>query len=110
MVLGGVATFLKVGQHGISVDKRQAQAVCFFHDTDAPVDICRVAILQVIGKLACNIQTGIEGLMTDEHSLLEGTPGQFLWGTMGAQVQKASISIGNSCVAIDDGRPLALSC
>ncbi len=39
MVLGGIASFLKVRQYGIGIHKGKALSVCLFHDADAPVHI-----------------------------------------------------------------------
>ena len=102
-MLSGVSAFLKVGYNDVGINKGQTHAVSFFHDANAPIDICGVAIFQVIGELAGYVETGIESLMTDQHAFLEGAPREHLGWTMTTKMEETTLAIGDGCVAIDHG-------
>ena len=104
MMLCRVATLLKVGHYHVRIHQSQSSALCFLHDTDAPVHIRRVSVLQVIGKLTGYIQTHIESLMTHQHTLLKRAPRQRLWRPVSAQSEEVALSIRRRSVAIDDCR------
>ena len=71
MMLSGITTLLEIGKDGVGIDKRQTLVVSLPHHTNAPVYICRMAILQIIGKLFGNIRAHIKCLMTHQHAVLE---------------------------------------
>ena len=71
MMLSGITTLLEIGKNGVRIDKSQTLVVSLPHHTNAPVHICRMAILQIIGKLFGDIRADIERLMTDQHALFE---------------------------------------
>ena len=90
MVLGGVATLFEVSQDGMRIDQRHLTLLCLLHNTNAPVDIGRMAILQVIRALAGNLCAHIESLMAHQHTLFEGFPRETLWWAMSAQMQEVA--------------------
>ena len=60
-----------VDHHHVQVLQRHILLGSRLHDTDAPVNIGRIAILQVVGCGNGKVGTGIESLMTDEHAMTE---------------------------------------
>lgn len=65
VVLRGIAPVLEVGENGVRVDQGQLLSLGLLHDADAPVDIRRMTVLQVVLDGTGNIQPGIEGLVAD---------------------------------------------
>ena len=110
MVLCGIASFLEVGHYCMRIDKGQLQASCFFHDADAPVDVSRMTVFQVVGKTLGYVQAGIESLMADQHALLERPPCQDFWRPMGTKMEEMALGICDGRVAIDDCRQGVLGC
>ena len=49
------------------------------HNANTPIDIGRIAEMQIIGRSDSKISTGIKSLMANEHTLTEGFPRQILW-------------------------------
>ena len=104
VVLSSIATFLEIGYDGIGVDKRQTSMLSLFHHTNAPINISRMAIFQVVRELAGNVKTGIESLMADKHAFFERTPSEQLGWTMATQMEETPLTVGDGCVTIDYGR------
>ena len=106
MMLRGVPTLLEVSHNGVDIHQRQAQTVSLFHDADAPINICRMAILQVIWEPTGNVKTGIESLMAHQHAFLERAPRQRLGRTMVTQVQETPLAVRCCRITINNGREL----
>ena len=70
VVAGGHALLQIVG-YG---EGKMHEVVCLLHDADAPVEVGRETECGVV--LGAEVAPGIEGLVADEHSLLETFPGQ----------------------------------
>ena len=77
------------------------QALGFFHNTDAPVKVGRETVLQVVGMLYSQFPTGKEGLMTDQHALLETLPIQFFGSRKSAHVKEMAFFIDDGCLSIN---------
>ena len=71
MVLSRIAALHEVGEDGVGVYQGQPHLFGSFHHPYAPVDICGMAILQVVVLLLCDVGTYVESLMADEHALFE---------------------------------------
>ena len=50
MVLVGGAAIQIVRHHAIHLLQLHAFAFGFFHDADTPVNVCRVAVIEIIGR------------------------------------------------------------
>ena len=95
-----------VGYDHVEIQQRHTLLGSGLHHTDAPIDIGRIAVLQVEGCSDGEVGTGIEGLMTDKHALTEGFPRQMVRGRESAMVQEAPFLIDDIRVAIEYGREL----
>ena len=71
MMLCSIAALFEIGKDGMCINQWQMLALSLTHDADAPVDIGRMAILQVIRALASNLRAHIESLVAHQHALLE---------------------------------------
>ena len=71
MVLSGIATLHEVGEDGVGVYQGQPHLFGSFHHPYAPIDICGMAIPQVVVLLLRDVGTYVESLMADEHALFE---------------------------------------
>ena len=68
-------SFLSIaGHHHLQVEQRHVFLGCSFHHPDAPVDIGRITVTQIVWGGDGEVGTGIEGLMADEHALTERFP------------------------------------
>ena len=103
MVLCGIASLQEVGKNSVGVDQWQSHLFSALHHPDAPVNVCRMAILQVVGFLLGNICAHIEGLVAYQHALAKRAPRQFLGRAQTAQVEELPLSIYNSRIAVNDG-------
>ena len=63
MVEGGLSLLRIIGNHHVEVQQRHVLFGSSLHDADAPIDIGRVAILQVVGRGNGKVGTGIKSLM-----------------------------------------------
>lgn len=106
MVLGGIASLEEVGKDDLAVDEGQTHRLGSLHDTDTPVDISRMTVLQVVLLLSGDVRADVESLMAYQHPLAERLPRQFLRWAKPAQMEELSFFVDNSRVAIDDGRGL----
>ena len=70
----GLALFGVIGHHHLQVEQRHVFLGSSFHHPDAPVDISRIAVAQIVWGGDGEVGTGIEGLMADEHALTERFP------------------------------------
>ncbi len=70
LVLGGHSLFQIVDDGEVGI----VQSTCFLHHPDAPVEVGGEAVLQVVGFYKGSF--GKEGLMADQHALLEALPGK----------------------------------
>ena len=108
MMLSSVATFFEVGKDGMCIDQWHLTFLSLAHNADAPVDICRMAILQIVRELTGYLRTDIESLMAHQHTLFEGLPSKRLWWTMGTQMQEVALFIRDSRIAVDNSRKTAV--
>jgi hypothetical protein len=92
-----------IDYHHVEIQKRDILLISGLHDTDAPVDIGRVSIFLIIGCGNGEVGASIESLMTDEHTLTEGLPGEMLRGRKTTGMEEMTIGIDNVRVAVKDG-------
>ena len=78
------------------------------HDADAPIDIGRVTIAKVVRRGYGKVGTGVEGLMTDEHAVTEGFPGEVLRGRETAMVKEPAFGIDDIGFAVEDSGEVTL--
>ena len=104
MVEGGLAFFGIIGDNHVEVVKRDVFLGSGLHDADTPVDIGRVTVAEVVGCGDGKVGTCVEGLMTDEHTVAEGFPGEMFWRSESAMMKKAAFGVDNIGVAIQHGR------
>lgn len=57
-----------VREHLIGINNLESSLFGQLEESDAPVEICRIAIMKVIGHLTGKVGTDIEGLVTDKHT------------------------------------------
>ena len=87
------------------------QILGILHDTDAPVEVGRKPVLQVVWMFQCQFPTGEESLMAYQHSFLEAFPMQYIGCLKAPHVQKMSFFIYNGSLAINHiGYFLAFQC
>ena len=100
MVEGGLAFLGVVGNDHVEVVEGNVFLGSGLHNADTPVDIGGVAITEVVGRGDGEIGTGVEGLMTDEHTVTEGFPGEVLWGRETAVVKKSAFRVDDVRISI----------
>ena len=100
----GLALLSVVGDDHVKVMQGDILLGSSLHDTDAPIDIGRVAVALVVGCGDGKVGTGIEGLMADKHTLTEGLPGEVLWGRQTTMVEETAFAIDDVCIAVKHGR------
>ena len=93
-----------VDHYHVEVQKRHILLSSCFHHTDAPVDISRITILLIIGRSNSKVCAGIEGLMTDQHALTEGLPGEVFWGREASRMQEMALTINDVRITVKNGR------
>ena len=103
MVEGGLAFLGVVGNNHMEVVEGNVFLGSGLHNADTPVDIGGVAITEVVGRGDGEIGTGVEGLMTDEHTVTEGFPGEVLRRRETTMVEEVSFGVYDVRVAIKDG-------
>ena len=74
------------------------QGSCLFHHPDAPIEVSGEAVLQVVGFHKGSF--GKEGLMADQHALLEASPGKRFRGGEAAHADEVPFLIHQRCFAI----------
>ena len=74
VVDGGLAFLHVVCHDGMYVSQQEMATLSFFHDFDTPIHVGRVSIFGVEWNLAGYVSTGVEGLMTNQHSVPERFP------------------------------------
>lgn len=100
MVLGGVAAYGKVGYYRASIDEWHFFPFGILHNSYAPVNICAVAVLQVVVYVLGNLTSGIECLMAYQHAVFERLPRQLAPGMQTAVSKECAIFICDVCVTI----------
>lgn len=105
MVLGGITAIHEISHDTWHSPEWQVSSFCLLHHADAPIHVGRVAVLQVVGNVAGNVQSGVERLMAHQHAPSERSPRQTVGHAQMALAQETAVSIDNVGVAIDDGRP-----
>ena len=108
-VVEGSLTFLGIiGDNHVEVVKRDVFLGGGLHDADTPVDIGRVTVTEVVRCGDGKVGTGVEGLMTDEHAVTEGFPGEVLRGRETAMMKEPAFGIDDIRFAIKDGGEVTL--
>ena len=97
-----------VGDDHVKVMQGDILLVGSLHDTDAPVDISRVAIALVVGRGDGKVGTGIESLMADEHAMTEGLPRKVLWGSKTTMMKETAFAIDDIRIAVKHSREVTL--
>ena len=100
MVKGGLAFLGVVGNNHVEVVEGNVFLGGGFHDADAPVDIGGITVTEIVRRGDGEVGTGVEGLVTDEHTLAEGFPGEVLWGRETAVVKKVAFRVDDVRISI----------
>ena len=103
---GGLAFLGVVGYNHVEVVKGNVFLGGGLHDADAPIDIGRVTIAKVVRRGYGKVGTGVEGLMTDEHAVTEGFPGEVLRGRETAMMKEPAFGIDDIGFAVEDSGEL----
>ena len=106
-----------VGQNEMSVHNPYTTTCGTADKTDAPVEVCRVMVAEVVGLLSRQVSADIERLVAYAHTVPEGVGRErFRWCET-ASAQEVAVGINHVCIAIKDGRmpmfalhPLRLPC
>ena len=104
VVKGGLAFLGIIGDNHVEVVKRDVFLGGGLHDANTPVDIGRVTVTEVVRCGDGKVGTGVEGLMTDEHTVAEGFPGEMFWRSEAAMMKETTFGVDNIGVAIQHGR------
>ena len=83
------------------IDILHALPFAFLHAADAPVEVGRDAVGQVVGK--GNGPIDVEGLMTDEHTVLEAAPCEVFGRGEATVAEEGALVIDDVGVAVEDG-------
>ena len=86
-VLGGHPFFQIVDEGEMGI----VQGPCLLHHPDAPVEVGGEAVLQVVGFYKGSF--GKEGLMADQHALLEASPGKHFRGGEAAHADEVTFLV-----------------
>ena len=100
----GLAFLGVIGYDHVEVVKGNVFLGGGFHNADAPVDVGGITIAEVVRRGDGEVGTGVKGLMTDEHAVTKGFPGEVLRGRETAVAQEAAFGIDDIRVAVEDGR------
>ena len=106
MMKCGLALLSVVGHDHVEVLQRNIFLGSSLHDTDAPIDIGRIAIALVVGRGDGEVGTSIESLMTDKHALAEGLPSEVLWRSKTTMVKETAFAIDDIRITVEHGREL----
>ena len=71
MMLCSIAALFEIGKDGMCIHQWQMLALSLTHNANTPIDIGRMAVLQIVRKLTGYLCAHIESLMTHQHTLLE---------------------------------------
>ena len=108
VVKRGLAFLGVVGYNHVEVVKGNVFLGGGLHDADAPIDIGRITIAEVVRRGDGKVGTGVEGLMTDEHAVTEGFPGEVLRGRETAMMKEPTFGIDDIGFAIENSGELTL--
>lgn len=89
------------------VDKgkmRIVQVLTFFHDTDAPVEIGREAIAEIVWFH--QVSAGEKSLMANQHAFLEAFPVKLLGSRQASHPQEMAFLVYNSSFSVNHVRKL----
>ncbi len=104
----GLAFLGVVGYDHVEVVKGDVFPSGGFHNADAPVDISGITIAEVVRRGDGEVGTGVKGLMTDEHAVTKGFPGEVLWGRETTMMKKVAFRVDDVRIAIKHGRQVTL--
>jgi hypothetical protein len=108
VVKRGLAFLGVVGYNHVEVVKGNVFLASGLHNADAPVDIGRITIAEVVRRGYGKVGTGVEGLMTDEHAVTEGFPGEVLRGRETAMMKEPTFGIDDIGIAVEDSGEVTL--
>ena len=104
MVKCGLTLLGIVGNNHVEVVKGNVFLGGSLHDADAPVDIGRVTIAEVVRCGNGEVSTGRESLMTDKHAVTERFPGEVLRRRETAMMKESAFGIDNIRITVEHGR------
>ena len=108
LVIGCCHAFVEIVGYGLwEVDAAHASALNLFHAAYAPVKISRESVGEIVvwGYGTADV----EGLMADEHAVLEGMPCHVVGWVKTAWTDVLSLIINYVGIAVDEGRVGGLS-
>ena len=103
VVLRGITAIHEISYDTWHPEEWQLSFFGLLHHADAPIYISRVTVLQVVGNVARNVQTGIKRLVTHQHALFERSPRQLVGYAQMALAKETALAIHNVGVAVEDG-------
>ena len=102
LVVGSGHAFAEVvGEWLFDVEVGHAVLLSLPHTANAPVKVGGKAVLQIIGKGDSAID--VERLMTYEHAVFEGAPGEVLWGGEPTVAKEVPLVVHDVGVTVKDG-------
>ncbi len=100
VVEGGLAFLGVVGHNHVEVVEWYILSGSGLHNADAPIDIGRVTVAEVVGRGDGEVGTGVEGLVADKHAVAEGLPSEMLWWSKTTVAEEMAFGIDDISVAI----------
>ena len=108
MMLCGLSFLRIVGYHHLQVQQGDTFLRCSLHHTYTPIDISRISILHIVRRGNREISTGIECLMTDEHTLSERLPGKMFRRRQTAVTEETALTIHDIRITVEYSGKLRL--
>ena len=106
MILHRHATIQVVVDDGIDIAQRQMATSCLSHDADAPIDIRRETIVEIVVDAFGYVGTSIERLMTNQHTPHKAAPRETFRRSQTTMAQEMTIHIHDVGIAIEHARQL----
>ena len=102
MALGCHSTFEERAESLVCILEFKSLFLCFLHDSDTPIHIGRIFVVEIIGYLSCKVGSCIESLMTYQHSFLETLPREDLWRGKSAFTYEMPVIVNDVGITIDN--------
>ena len=101
LVVGSGHAFAQVvGKRLVHIDVPHAPTFALLHAADAPVEVGGKAVGQIVWK--GDLAIDVEGLVTDEHSVFEGTPSEVFGRSETTVAKEGAVVVHDVGVAIED--------
>ena len=89
-----------ISHHEAYIPHWQPSTLCLAHYPYTPINISTKAIIKVIWCLFCQVGTGIESLMTHQHTIHKRAPCKLLRCRKSTMADKVALSIHYISIAI----------